>query len=156
MKVHCCDVASLLHGCDDQAWHPLPCLRVVVQGVCTLHYKGPLPIGYGLRAAVRDKFPDIMEVRRAALLLADCTLLHLTAALPIATSPLLSCYATRGRPCIREPPQPLPRFLQHVDVPHPCMLSFVFAVPHRLSLHCCAQVLMIDPDTQEPIKFEAI
>ena len=32
------------------------------QGVCTLHYKGPLPIGYGLRAAVRDKFPDIIEV----------------------------------------------------------------------------------------------
>lgn len=32
------------------------------QGVCTLHYKGPLPIGYGLRAAVRDKFPDIVEV----------------------------------------------------------------------------------------------
>ncbi|PRW61409.1 nifU chloroplastic isoform A [Chlorella sorokiniana] len=34
----------------------------VEQGVCTLHYKGPLPIGYGLRAAVRDKFPDIVEV----------------------------------------------------------------------------------------------
>ena len=30
--------------------------------MCTLHYKGPLPIGYGLRAAVRDKFPDIIEV----------------------------------------------------------------------------------------------
>lgn len=32
------------------------------QGVVTLNYKGPLPIGYGLRAAVRDKFPDIVEV----------------------------------------------------------------------------------------------
>lgn len=36
----------------------------VEAGVCTLKYKGPLPIGYGLRAAVRDKFPDIIEVRR--------------------------------------------------------------------------------------------
>ncbi|PSC74301.1 nifU chloroplastic [Micractinium conductrix] len=34
----------------------------VEQGICTLHYAGPLPIGYGLRAAVRDKFPDIVEV----------------------------------------------------------------------------------------------
>lgn len=35
--------------------HPL-------QGICTLRYKGPKPIGYGLRAAVRDKYPDIIEV----------------------------------------------------------------------------------------------
>lgn len=34
----------------------------VEAGVVTLNYKGPLPIGYGLRAAVRDKFPDIVEV----------------------------------------------------------------------------------------------
>lgn len=34
----------------------------VEQGVCTLHYKGPEAIGYGLRAAVRDKFPDLVEV----------------------------------------------------------------------------------------------
>lgn len=33
-----------------------------VQGICTLRYKGPKPIGYGLRAAVRDKYPDIIEV----------------------------------------------------------------------------------------------
>lgn len=32
------------------------------QGICTLRYKGPKPIGYGLRAAVRDKYPDIIEV----------------------------------------------------------------------------------------------
>lgn len=100
-----------------------------MQGVCTLHYKGPLPIGYGLRAAVRDKFPDIVEVRRAALLLADCTLLHLSAALPIATSPLLPLLRNQRPPLHSQPPQSLPRFLQHVDVPHPCMLSFVFAVP---------------------------
>ena len=34
----------------------------VEQGVCTLQYKGPVPIAYGLRAAVRDKFPDLVEV----------------------------------------------------------------------------------------------
>ncbi|KAL4427165.1 hypothetical protein ABPG77_001169 [Micractinium sp. CCAP 211/92] len=34
----------------------------VEQGICTLRYKGPKPIGYGLRAAVRDKYPDIIEV----------------------------------------------------------------------------------------------
>jgi hypothetical protein len=34
----------------------------VPQGVCTLHYKGPEAIGYGLRAALRDKFPDLIEV----------------------------------------------------------------------------------------------
>ena len=40
-----------------------------------MHYKGPLPIGYGLRAAIRDKFPDIVEVGscgRAVLLLSLC------------------------------------------------------------------------------------
>ncbi|KAL4459185.1 hypothetical protein ABPG75_014050 [Micractinium tetrahymenae] len=34
----------------------------VEQGICTLRYKGPKPIGYGLRAAIRDKYPDIVEV----------------------------------------------------------------------------------------------
>lgn len=34
----------------------------LAQGVCTLHYKGPVAIAYGLRAALRDKFPDLVEV----------------------------------------------------------------------------------------------
>ena len=29
----------------------------------THRYKGPAPIGTGIRAAVRDRFPDIREVR---------------------------------------------------------------------------------------------
>lgn len=94
--------------------HPLPSLRAVVQGVCTLHYKGPLPIGYGLRAAVRDKFPDIVEVRRAALLLANCMLVHLTAVLPIATSPLLSLVNEQEAGLAFSAAQPVPLFLQHV------------------------------------------
>lgn len=32
------------------------------QGVCTLRYKGPEAIAYGLRAALRDQFPDLVEV----------------------------------------------------------------------------------------------
>ena len=41
---------------------PRPALGDVAQGVCTLLYRGPAPIGYGLRAAVRDQFSDIVEV----------------------------------------------------------------------------------------------
>lgn len=47
---------------DARAPPSLPPCFLAPQGVCTLRYKGPLPIGYGLRAAVRDKFPDIIEV----------------------------------------------------------------------------------------------
>lgn len=31
-------------------------------GVCRLRYQGPAPIGNGVKAAVKDKFPDITEV----------------------------------------------------------------------------------------------
>ncbi len=31
-------------------------------GKCTVRYTGPAPIGMGVRAAIKDKFPDITEV----------------------------------------------------------------------------------------------
>lgn len=31
-------------------------------GKCTVRYTGPAPIGMGVKAAVKDKFPDIKEV----------------------------------------------------------------------------------------------
>ncbi len=31
-------------------------------GKCTVRYTGPAPIGMGVKAAVKDKFPDISEV----------------------------------------------------------------------------------------------
>lgn len=34
----------------------------VLDGVCDLAYSGPAPIGEGIKAAIRDKFPDIKEV----------------------------------------------------------------------------------------------
>ena len=34
----------------------------VEDSIATLKYKGPLPIGYGIVAAVRDKFPDLVDV----------------------------------------------------------------------------------------------
>ena len=34
----------------------------VNDGVCRLKYSGPVPIGEGIKAAIRDKFPDIREV----------------------------------------------------------------------------------------------
>lgn len=37
-------------------------VQSVTAGVCELLYKGPLPIAYGLRAAVSDKFRDLREV----------------------------------------------------------------------------------------------
>jgi len=86
-----------------------------------VHYKGPLPIGYGLRAAIRDKFPDIVEVRRcrrAVQVLWYKDLLHVGA--------------------------------QRCHPSSPCRLT------GRLLIPCQSQVLMIDPDTEEPIKFEAI
>lgn len=33
-------------------------------GVCQISYEGPEPIWVGVRAAVRDKFPDITEIQR--------------------------------------------------------------------------------------------
>lgn len=57
-----CPASLALHNAAYIA-HALPAPAPYPQGVCMLHYKGPLPIGYGLRAAVRDKFPDIVEVR---------------------------------------------------------------------------------------------
>lgn len=34
----------------------------VVNGVCIIDYHGPAPIGMGIQAAIKDKFPDIKEV----------------------------------------------------------------------------------------------
>lgn len=34
----------------------------VADGVCTLRYVGPPPLGNGLKAAVKDKFPELKEV----------------------------------------------------------------------------------------------
>jgi len=34
----------------------------VQEGVCTVRYQGPRPIGEGLRAAVKDQFRTIKEV----------------------------------------------------------------------------------------------
>ena len=31
-------------------------------GQCTVWYTGPAPIGMGVKAAIKDKFPDIKEV----------------------------------------------------------------------------------------------
>ena len=36
---------------------------VVEGGKCTVRYTGPAPIGMGVRAAIKDKFPDITEVQ---------------------------------------------------------------------------------------------
>lgn len=40
----------------------LLCALAVEDGMCRLRYKGPAPIGHGVKAAVKDKFPDIKEV----------------------------------------------------------------------------------------------
>ena len=37
-----------------------------VQGVCEIKYKGPPPVGMGVQAAVKDKFPDIRVVKLIA------------------------------------------------------------------------------------------
>jgi Fe-S cluster biogenesis protein NfuA len=37
-------------------------VRAVEASRCVLVYKGPMPIGYGVRAAVKDKFPELSEV----------------------------------------------------------------------------------------------
>ena len=34
----------------------------VEQGVCTVSFDGPAPIGMGVQAAIKDKFPDIKTV----------------------------------------------------------------------------------------------
>ena len=34
----------------------------VEQGVCTVRFNGPPPIGMGVQAAIKDKFPDIKTV----------------------------------------------------------------------------------------------
>ncbi len=34
----------------------------VEQGVCTVKFDGPQPIGMGVQAAIKDKFPDIKTV----------------------------------------------------------------------------------------------
>ena len=40
------------------------CLQVleVEQGVCKVRFEGPPPIGMGVQAAIKDKFPDIRNV----------------------------------------------------------------------------------------------
>ena len=49
---------------NGRAQYPcLPSLPLAVEdGVCRLRYTGPPPIGMGVKAAVKDKFPDIKEV----------------------------------------------------------------------------------------------
>ena len=44
------------------------CLQVlsVQGGVCEVKYDGPPPIAMGIRAAIRDKFPDITTVEMVA------------------------------------------------------------------------------------------
>lgn len=34
----------------------------VADGVCKLKYDGPPPLGNGLKAAIRDKYPDLKEI----------------------------------------------------------------------------------------------
>lgn len=34
----------------------------VSDGICELEYSGPEPIGVGIRAALKDKFPDLRDV----------------------------------------------------------------------------------------------
>ena len=34
----------------------------VEQGVCKVRFEGPPPIGMGVQAAIKDKFPDIRNV----------------------------------------------------------------------------------------------
>ena len=34
----------------------------VAGGKCIIHFTGPAPIGKGVQAAVKDKFPDIRTV----------------------------------------------------------------------------------------------
>ena len=34
-----------------------------LRGVCELKYKGPPPVGMGLQAAIKDKYPDIRNVK---------------------------------------------------------------------------------------------
>lgn len=35
----------------------------VSRGVCEVKYEGPAPIGMGIQAAIKDKFPDIKDVK---------------------------------------------------------------------------------------------
>ena len=35
----------------------------VEDGICKVHYEGPAPIGMGIQAAIKDKFPDIRLVQ---------------------------------------------------------------------------------------------
>ena len=37
-------------------------MLTVEDGVCTVSYEGPAPIGMGIRAAIKDKFPDVLTV----------------------------------------------------------------------------------------------
>ncbi len=37
-------------------------VQAVSNGVCTVNYKGPPPIAQGIKAAIKDRFPDIKEV----------------------------------------------------------------------------------------------
>ena len=39
--------------------------QAIDAGVCTVAYEGPDPIWVGVRAAIRDKFPDLLDVQRA-------------------------------------------------------------------------------------------
>jgi NFU1 iron-sulfur cluster scaffold homolog, mitochondrial len=39
--------------------------RSVEGGLCVVEYEGPEPIWIGVRSAIRDKFPDVLEVQRA-------------------------------------------------------------------------------------------
>ncbi len=38
-------------------------VRSLERGVCVLGFRGPLPLGKGIAAAVRDKFPDVRDVK---------------------------------------------------------------------------------------------
>lgn len=35
----------------------------VTKGICEVKYEGPAPIGMGIQAAIKDKFPDIKDVK---------------------------------------------------------------------------------------------
>ncbi len=37
-------------------------VEAVGNGVCTVKYTGPPPIAQGIKAAIKDRFPDIKEV----------------------------------------------------------------------------------------------
>ena len=37
-------------------------VEAVANGICTVKYKGPPPIAQGIKAAIKDRFPDIREV----------------------------------------------------------------------------------------------